>query len=164
MKTQACKLLPLRNSPSRPQTAHFPPPMSCSLKSEEKKCGGKGKLKFQFSESQQELAIPLLEPQFPSSREAMRRALRLLNWVLGIPHRPGSRRCHKPDTLCYHRLGVRHTGALSRPRPSPGGHGPDTRCCRRPWAWQQVHHTRGVFGNSITSQPWQVMTQTTLSP
>lgn len=65
MKTQACKLLPLRNSPSRPQTAHLPPPMSCSLKSEEKKCGEKGKLKFQLNESQQELAIPLLEPQFP---------------------------------------------------------------------------------------------------
>lgn len=39
--------------------------MSCSLKSEEKKCGEKGKLKFQLNESQQELAIPLLEPQFP---------------------------------------------------------------------------------------------------
>ena len=51
----------------------------------------------------------------------MRRALRLLNWVLGMPLRPGSRRCHKPDTLHYHRLSVRHTGALSRPRPSPGG-------------------------------------------
>ena len=40
----------------------WPLPMSCSLKNAEWE---KGKLQFQLNQSQQELAVPLSEPQFP---------------------------------------------------------------------------------------------------
>ena len=117
MKTQACKVLPLRKLPSRPQTAHLPPPMSCSLKSAE----GKRKTQVPAQSVSAGTSHPPLEPQFPYLQESHEKGFEDLELGIGTLHRPGSRHCHNSDTLHYHRLSVRHTGAWSRPRLSPGG-------------------------------------------